>query len=178
MKGLCQNIVPFLVPNQIERRHLMSKLKVALILSLVIGLLVVSGSNLLAASAGGNPGPKVVVTPSAAPLSSKAQVVLMGSGFQPGQEINLVVHAKGQLRTNINDLVDTLPVPDEGGAWVTGWTLGRYTRFVSKMGEEGMYTLEVTDADYNVLTTAPFGLVDTTKPPEDWPDWARALLSE
>ena len=120
--------------------------------------------------------PSVVVTPAVAPLDAKTQIVIMGSDYQPGQKIKILIRDPqvGSL-VNIATLVNPAePVPNEQGAWATVWTLGRY---VSRgVFQEGIYYIRITDDSGNILASAPIGLADVTKPREQWPTWAQAVI--
>ena len=130
--------------------------------------------------------PCVTITPNVAKLDSKLQMVISGSGFEPGQEIRLVITVQGQspnlLRAAIEGgdpgMLNVNPVPDDAGDWITVWTLKSYIKMLGTLENkgEGIYTLEVNDADLNVLASVPFALADTTKPKEQWPAWAQVLL--
>jgi len=135
--------------------------------------------------------PTVIITPDVAKIDSKLQMVITGSGFEPGQEILILVGAPGVAPAILSAAeqlpgkaveagpLDVKPVPDETGAWITVWTLKSYIKMLGSVAEnkgEGLYTVQVVDADYNVLASAPFALADTTKPKEQWPAWAQVLL--
>ena len=131
--------------------------------------------------------PCVTITPNVAKIDSKLQMVMMGSGFEPGQEIRLIVSSESMGPSTINgafdvkdeSMCDPLPVPDEAGNWITTWSLKSYIRVLATATDnkgEGIYTLSVTDAHLNLLASAQFALADTTKPKEQWPAWAQVLL--
>ncbi|MFC2060542.1 hypothetical protein ACFLTZ_05595 [Chloroflexota bacterium] len=124
--------------------------------------------------------PTVSVTPAVLQGNSNTKAVIMGSNFEPGQEIRIVVSAQGQPLSRIVSMCKPKPVPDETGAWITVWTFGRYARMLGKVapnGGEGAYNLSVTDADFNLLTSTPFAIaVTANKPVEEWAEWAQVLL--
>jgi hypothetical protein len=71
-------------------------------------------------------GPKVIIEPSSVlKLSSKTKVTIMGSGFEPGQEVRLLITQSDGSRTDIGDGLDPEPVANEDGVWATAWTVGR-----------------------------------------------------
>jgi hypothetical protein len=113
------------------------------------------------------PGPKVVVSPVAAPIDKKASIVIMGSGFQPGQEI-AVLFEDNYGALGVLDEVKA----NERGSWATVWKLGRYTR--RGIIKEGAFAIMAADMDYNVLASCPVGFVNVKKDPKEWPDWAKA----
>ena len=109
-----------------------------------------------------NPDPTVIIEPShMLKLSSKTRVAIMGSGFQPGQEIRLLIsHADGSI-SDIGSQLKPEPVANEFGVWATTWTVGRYSK--SKIAKAGIYTLKACNTDYQVLATAPFGYYSPKK---------------
>jgi len=127
--------------------------------------------------------PCVTITPNVAKIDSKLQMVIMGSGFEPGQEIRLIVCVQGLedsiLQGGEGEVLNVKPVPDEIGDWITVWSLKSHIKMLAATTTnkgEGLYTIQVTDADFNVLASAPFALADTTKPKEQWPGWAQVLM--
>jgi hypothetical protein len=116
----------------------------------------------------GQIGPKVSVSPSVAPLDRKSKIVIMGSGFNPGQEVFIVLEDSLGVLTGL----DVVAVPNERGCWAVVWSMGRYAR--KKIVGEGVYSIMAADADYNVLGSAPLALADPTKDPKEWPAWAKA----
>jgi len=41
--------------------------------------------------------------------------------------------------------------------------------------KEGVYTITVTDGEYNFLASAAVAFYDATKPEEEWPGWVKAF---
>jgi len=142
--------------------------------------------------------PLVTITPNVAKLDSKLQMVIMGSGFEPGQAFHLFVIGPGQPANDIRDAC-TPPIgpgkdenvgeyqwiaeralkADETGAWITVWTLKDYIKMLAAVAAnkgEGLHTIEVRDVDANLLASTLFALADTTKPKEQQPAWAQVLL--
>ena len=141
---------------------------------------------------------QVAITPNVAKIDSKLQMVITGAGFEPGQAFRLFVTGPGLAPSDIREMCTPNIVPatagetgetawieewdlkaDETGAWVTVWTLKNYIKMLGTMTTnkgEGTYTIQVVDADLNLLASAPFALADTTKPKEQWPAWAQVLL--
>ncbi len=105
----------------------------------------------------------------------------MGAGFEPKQEVALLVGTQqpdmpgAAFTSDIRDNVDPQPVANERGMWITVWDCGALIS--KKLLSEGTYTLFVTEPHtYGVLATAPFALVDTSKPYDNWPNWAKVLF--
>ncbi len=123
--------------------------------------------------------PTVVIEPSSIIcLDSDSEVAILGSGFEPGQEIRVLISSLvGKTRpTTLSDIKEGLDpaliVADEFGVWGTRWTVGRYSK--SRVAKPEAYILQVTDTSYNVLATTPFGFYDPEDPYEEWPSWAQA----
>lgn len=113
--------------------------------------------------------PNVVITPSVAPYGMKTQILILGSGFEPGQEVLIMFDD----RNGIPSIVEDAFVANENGSWGFVWSLGRYSRGVIPAD---LNTIKVIDTDFNVLATAPIGFVNTKKPQKEWPDWALPLI--
>lgn len=152
------------------------KKRTIVLLVVALGLLLAAAVVVPAwASSLSNPATTTVVaSPQAVPLDAKSQIVFMGSGFEPGKPVYLIVDGASEMRTDISYLVSPQPVADAAGLWAVVWTLDTYV----KVGSEGMHTIIVTDDQYNVLASAPFGLVNTSKPKDTWPNWGQALLGK
>ena len=121
--------------------------------------------------------PNLVVTPMIVPLDGDSQVILAGSGFEPGQEISVFIRDPryGAL-SDLRGLVDPEPLVNEQGSWASAWTFGRY---ISRgIFTEGLYQIWVADENGVALASAPLGLVDVTKPREEWPAWAQAAIPD
>jgi hypothetical protein len=93
------------------------------------------------------------------------EVWFRGSGFVPGTDITILVKDGNGVLTDINvpaearrdggGTVYPLIVNDDG-AWATNWMIGRFSR--PDVGAEGMFTVWVTDSDFNILATTPLAL--------------------
>ena len=88
-------------------------------------------------------------------LSKKAEVVIMGTGFKPGQEINLVFITADGLKADIAYALKPLPKPDKTGAWMTTWSAGRYVS--KKLVGKGAFRIIVFDAEYTQLAHTAIG---------------------
>ena len=78
-------------------------------------------------------------------------VVIMGTGFKPGQEINVLFVSPNKLQTDIGYALKPVPKPDKTGSWATTWNCGR---FVSKKlvgPKSGAYKIVVADSEYTPL---------------------------
>jgi len=106
-------------------------------------------------------------------LDKKAQAVIMGSGFEPGQEVRVLFITMDGGRSDIGYSLDPEPVANEAGAWATAWTECG-SRYIKKgLIGEGIYTIIVTDSEYNTLASAPIAFYDAGQ--EELPSWASAF---
>lgn len=113
------------------------------------------------------PGPRVMVSPGVAPLDKKTQIIIMGSGFEPEQEVFVVFEDEYGCMAEIKEAK-----ANTRGSWATVWTLGRYTR--RGIIKNGVYAIMAMDKELNLLSTAPVAFIKPTDDPEKWPDWAKA----
>lgn len=100
--------------------------------------------------------PTVVISPLPIPYKRRVKVTIAGSGFEPGQDVELHV-VMGGVPSDISSLVKPDLEVNEYGAFHVEWTLNREIR--AKLLEPTAYTLEVVDQDGNVLAHAPLVLV-------------------
>lgn len=94
--------------------------------------------------------PVVAISPNPVPFDRKAKVMIAGAGFEPNQEVRLIIVTGGGL-TGITYLVKPAPVANEFGAFASEWTPGRMLRTL----EPTAYTLRIVDENGTVLTQAP-----------------------
>ena len=109
-------------------------------------------------------GRKVVVATPYVKMSKKATVVIMGTGFTPGQEIRLLFTTMDGVLNEIGVHLKPAPVTNKVGAWVTTWSCGRFIR--KKLIKEGAYVITVSDSKYNVLGHAPVAFYAAKKAKE------------
>ena len=133
----------------------MKRLLVVLVAVVVLATLVTGGGILLAAEES-QADATVVVWPAVVKLHSDTPMVIMGSGFEPGQELYLLLqHANGST-SNIVDGLAPMPVADDGGNFGTLFLFDRLER----ISAEGVFSLTVTDVNYNTLAIVPIGIAD------------------
>jgi hypothetical protein len=107
-------------------------------------------------------GPTVVVATPKVKISKKAEVVIMGTGFQPGEEVHILFTSMVDGVTAIIDYaLKPKPVANDIGAWVTTWKVGRHLRRNIKQGAS---TIEVTDSKFNFLAHVPVAFYAAKKP--------------
>lgn len=99
------------------------------------------------------PGPMVMVANPYVKLDKKATVTIVGTGFQPDQEVNLLFTTVDGVQTDIGYALKPAPKANKIGAWVTTWDCGRFIS--KKLITKGAYKIMVTDSDYNVVDHAP-----------------------
>jgi len=81
------------------------------------------------------------------PLDKKGKATLMGSGFEAGQEVRIIILTVDGLNSDITHYCKPAPVADNSGKWSTVWSYERLVK--KKLIKEGSYTCIVTDKNYN-----------------------------
>lgn len=154
----------------------MKRLYVVLVVMVVLGLVVAGGGRLLVAQESQtNVQPTVSVWPAVAKLHSSTSVVILGAGFEPGQELYVLLQPAGMSPSNIQDSLNPGIVTDEGGGFATLFTIDGY----DKVSAEGVYSIIVTDTNYQTLAITALGLADPDGRsqlgiyPEGKPDYAK-----
>ena len=98
--------------------------------------------------------PKVVASPAVIKLDKKATVTFLATGLPPGQEFNVITVTADGIKTDITSSLDPDPIANDQGAWISVWK--DCGRFISrKLIKEGVYTITVTDGEYNPLAHVP-----------------------
>ncbi len=98
------------------------------------------------------PGPTIVLDNPMVKITKTAKVAIIGSGFEPGQEIRVLLIPHDNVMTDLVDDLNPYPVPNKIGAWVTTWTCGAHMQDNIR---EGAYEIKVTTMDYKVLAKTP-----------------------
>jgi len=102
----------------------------------------------------------------------------MGSGFNPGDTVYLVIDIGGEL-TDIEYELDgeASPVVNDNGAFVIAWLPDRIQGRIIASGRggpgAGAYTLMATNTDYVTLTTTPIAIWEEVGEGEELPAWVR-----
>ena len=139
-------------------------------LSLVISIIAFTGCATMKAEKGdtgsmaqdqGALGPVVVVATPNVAMHKKATVVIMGTGFQPGAEINILITDANGILTDIGAVLKPAPKADQTGTWGTTWSAGRYIS--KKIIKKGAYSFQVADSDYNTIALAPVNFYEKPK---------------
>ena len=85
------------------------------------------------------------------PLDNEAEAVIMGKGFQPGQEVFLVITDANGVQSDIEYAIKPIPKADAAGAWSTTWSCGRYVK--KKLVREGTFVITAVSTKYEPLTS-------------------------
>ena len=133
----------------------MKRLLVVLVAVVVLATLVTGGGILLAAEEN-QTNATVVVWPAVVILDEETPVVIMGSGFEPGQELFISLQHIDGTKSNIVDGCDPMPFADEGGNFATLFLFDRLER----ISAEGVFAITVYDTSYNTLAIVPIGIAD------------------
>lgn len=94
-------------------------------------------------------GPVLTTATPLVKISKDAEVVIMGTGFKPGQALGILFTAAGGSVANIGIEVKPEAKADKNGSFACTWKAGTYIR--RKLIKGGAFKIEVTDADYNPL---------------------------
>jgi hypothetical protein len=107
--------------------------------------------------------PSVSVWPGVGELHSGSSFAIMGTGFEPGQKVHVLLQTsigRGYAGTVINDITENVDPPieavDEAGNFAASFDMGRFERVMS----EGIAGITVTDTDFNPLASAPVAMCD------------------
>ena len=107
--------------------------------------------------------PSVAVWPGVGELHSGSSFAIMGTGFQPGQQIHVLLQTsigRGFAGTVVNEITENVDPPimavDEAGNFAARFDMGRFERVMS----EGIAGISVTDTDFNTLATTPVAMCD------------------
>ncbi len=106
--------------------------------------------------------PSATVWPTVGELGSSSNYVMLGTGFEPGQEVRVLLQTtigRGSdepVISDISEVLDPAPVADGTGNFAARFLMDRFERVTL----EGTYGIAVTDNDYNILATAPVVFCD------------------
>ncbi len=87
-------------------------------------------------------------------LDKKGIIEVSGSGFIPNSEIILLFRTTDGVQSDIGDTLEPAPHANVAGNWKTTWKYGRLIK--KKLINEGSYTLNAVDGDYNKLSSVTF----------------------
>ena len=104
--------------------------------------------------------PAIAVFPAVAELHSSTALVLLGSGFEPGEEVTVLLGDTLGVLTDLGSssgFLDPPAVADESGNFASKFQVGRMER----VSAEQAWGITVMDADATeVLATAPMAFCD------------------
>ena len=109
--------------------------------------------------------PVVIVGTPVIKFDKKAAVVIMGSGFQPGQEIRILVSTPGEAGSDLDGALKPDPEVNSTGTWATTWNAGMYIG--KKIIDPGVAKITVTDAEYNPIAHTAVFVQREEKPKEE-----------
>ena len=106
----------------------------------------------------------LAVFPAVAELHSKTNVVLLGTGYEPGQELRFLL---GDLFGNQSDITSSMKsntfvkandsiAADASGNFAANFNMGRFERVVF----ESAWGIVAVDLDYNAIAAAPVVFCD------------------
>ena len=118
---------------------------------LIVGFVGITGSNPfgLKECIAGELGPVVTMGTPLVKMSKKSKAVIMGTGFKPGQEVNILFVSPDGLQSDIGYALKPAPKADKTGSWTSTWSAGRYVG--RKLIKGGAYKMVVTDQDYKPI---------------------------
>ena len=109
----------------------------------LIGFSVIDSAECLA----GDVGRVVTAGTPLVKIEKKVSVILMGSGFKPGEELSMLITDASGLRTDIGYALKPELKADATGTWATTWDASDFLK--EKMVNPGPCKIVVTDAEYN-----------------------------
>lgn len=119
---------------------------------LIVGVSVIAESNLPGNAECLAVGPQPIIM-AATPMIKSSEignVVFMGTGFQPGEEIYLHFVTPDGQQADITYALKPAPKADKMGTWSTTWNAKDYVR--TKLATDGAYKIVVTDSDLRLIT--------------------------
>ena len=106
--------------------------------------------------------PTLTVYPPLIKVHKNTSFVIMGSGFQPGEQIRLTMPDANGLTSELWEYLAPKPEPGDGvtvdsfGNFACLYVFGRSER----VQQEGIYTITANDNNYSPLAVAPIGMAD------------------
>ena len=116
--------------------------------SLIAVFLIVGFVGITVCTAG-ELGPVVSMGTPLVKMSKNSKAVIMGTGFKPGQEVNVLFVSPDGLQSDIGYALKPAPKADKTGSWTSTWSAGRYVG--RKLIKGGAYKMVVTDEEYNPI---------------------------
>lgn len=130
-------------------------ISLAVVLALIGYLLLSLGITACASKDKASRAKPVVEVAGPMDMDKEPMVVIKGTGFQPGQEVAILLTTDDGIETDIGYALKPAPKADNSGAWTTNWSCERFIkRKLVKAGKS--YKLTATDQDYNSLAETSF----------------------
>jgi len=102
----------------------------------------------------------VTTVPTVVSLAGGSNVLVTGSGIEPGTKVSVLVKDANGLFSDITGLMQPNEiVVNDDGAFAATWSLGRWTR----VSAEGLLSLRIVDEDITILATAPLLFCNPTE---------------
>lgn len=145
--------------ERLTRRGLLLPAIGLLVVGIALGGLII-GVNPVRSQSERTSVPNVAVYPAVAELHANTAMVLLGSGFEPGEQVTILLGDVLGVQTDLSSsegFLDPLPVADEGGNFASKFQVGRMER----VSAEQAWSFTAMDADATeVLATAPVAFCD------------------
>ena len=84
-------------------------------------------------------------------LRLMAGAELATEGFQPGQELYLLIIDANGVQSDIEYALKPIPKANAAGAWSTTWSCGRYVK--KKLVKEGTFAITAVNTKYEPLAS-------------------------
>lgn len=122
-----------------------------MVLMMVVGLLGLPGSSMLGPGRciAADMGPVVTMGTPFVKMSKGAEVIIMGTGFKPGQALHILITSAAGNLANIGPEVIPEAKADGTGSFACTWKAGRYIS--KKLIKGGAYKIEVADSNFNTI---------------------------
>ena len=124
-------------------KHIGKIMAVGLVLSLI---------GFIGITAAGAAGPKLVAVTAKVDLAKESKVKFKGTGFKPGQMVNLLFTGHDGVQTDIGYALKPAPKAGDNGEWETTWSAK--DMIGKKLIKAGDYTFTATDSEYNTIDAA------------------------
>ncbi len=114
----------------------------------IFGLMGLTGSSILGPGKcfAAEMGPTLAMGTPMVKMSKKSEVVIMGTGFKPGQKLVVLFTTPNGNQSDIGYALKPAPKADKTGSFASVWKAGRYVK--KKFITGGAYKIEVTDTDF------------------------------
>ncbi len=114
--------------------------------------------------------PTLVVSPAVSPLSKTANLIILGSGYKPNADVNILFYDGFGSIGALEEPVKT----DDRGNFATSWMLGDYSR--GGILPDGVTTIMSADENFTILASAPAAFADVGKDYAKWSGYAKAVF--